>query len=344
MGDFAAWSLGLGGVWGVRLRLHIFFLLFGVQAVYLASLAKERGMVLYAAACLLILLVSVLLHEAGHCWTAFKVGGYADHVVVWPLGGLHPPHVPHDPQLELLTALAGPVVNAMVMLLIAPFLLVAGEDLSGLFVPLAPAGLTEGQPLIVGFKLVFWINWLLLLVNLLPAFPFDGGRLLRSLLWSQFGYRTAVFWLTRTAMVAALGMCLIAWWMKDIYTTALVPAWVPLLLFAIFLWFGAQQEEARLENKAIDDEFFGYDFSQGYTSLEQDASRPRSAGPGPIRRWLAQRRTARQKKQEAVAREEEQQVDAILARLHAGGLQHLTPQERAILDRVSARYRNRQQS
>ena len=345
MGDFAAWSLGLGRWHGVRLRLHIFFLLFAVQAVYLASLAKERGMVLFATACLLILFVSVLLHEVAHCWTALKIGGYAEQVVIWPLGGLSPPHVPHDPQLELLTALAGPVANAMIMILTAPLLIAAREDVLGLFVPLAPAGLTEGPVLSVGLKLVFWINWLLVLVNLLPAFPFDGGRVLRSLLWSQFDFRTSVFWVTKTAMVAALGMCVLAWWMRDIYTTALVPAWVPLLLFAIFLWFGAQQEEARLEHGAGEDDFFGYDFSQGYTSLDRDAAKHRPvAGPGPIRRWLDERREARRQKQEAIEREEERQVDAILANLHEAGLERLTPQERGILERVSARYRNRQQS
>jgi stage IV sporulation protein FB len=301
-------------------------------------------MVLFAGASLLVLLASVLLHEWGHCLTARRVGGYAEQVVVWPLGGLSPPHVPHDPQLELLTALAGPVVNALVMILTAPLLLAGRQDVLGLFVPLAPAALTEGPPFIVGLKLVFWINWLLVLVNLLPAFPFDGGRVLRSLLWSQFDYRTAVFWVTRTAMAASLGMCFIAWWMRDTYTTALVPAWVPLLLFAIFLWFGAQQEESRLEYGDGDDDFFGYDFSQGYTSLERDASRQRPSGPGPIRRWFEERREARRQRQEAIEREEEQQVDAILIRLHEAGIEGLTPQERTILERVSARYRNRQQS
>jgi Zn-dependent protease len=300
-------------------------------------------MVLFAGACLLILFLSVLVHELGHCWMALRVGGYSDRIVIWPLGGLNPPHVPHDPQLELLTALSGPVANAIVMIFAAPLLVVAREDVLGLFVPFAPAGLTEGSAFIVGLKLVFWINWLLVLVNLLPAFPFDGGHALRSLLWSQFEYRNAVLWVTRTAMVAALAMCFLAWWMKDIYTAAFVPAWVPLLLFAIFLWFGAQQEEARLDYGAVDDDFFGYDFSQGYTSLEQETPRQRT-GPGLIRRWIEDRREARRQRQAAIEREEEQQVDAILARLHEGGLEHLTPHERDILERVSARYRNRQQS
>ena len=344
MGDFPAWSLGVGQWQGVRVRVHIFFLLFAVQAIYMASLAREQGIVIYAAASLVILLVSVLLHEVGHCWAAKHVGGYAEQVVVWPLGGLEPAHVPHEPQLELLTALAGPAVNALLMILVAPFLLIAGQDVLGLFVPLAPERLIEGPPFVVVLKLVFWINWLLLLVNLLPAFPFDGGRAIRSLLWSQFDYQTAVYWVSRTAMVAAAGICILAWWMKDSYTTAMVPVWVPLLLFAIFLWFGAQQEVFRYENGGSEDDFFGYDFSQGYTSLERESQRHRHAGPGPIRRWIEARRETRRRRQAAIEREDEQQVDSILARLHEGGIDGLTAHERAVLERVSERYRNRQQS
>jgi stage IV sporulation protein FB len=344
MGDFPAWSLSFGMWQGVRVRVHIFFLLFAVQALYMASLAKDQDIVIYAAASLVILLISVILHEVGHCWTAKRVGGYAEQVVIWPLGGLEPAHVPHEPQLELLTAIAGPVVNAFLMILVAPFLLIAGQDVVGLFVPLAPDRLIEGSLLVVLLKLVFWINWLLFLVNLLPAFPFDGGRAIRSLLWSQFDYRTAVFWVARTAMIAAFGILILALWMRHTNTTAMVPVWVPLSLFAIFLWFGAQQEVYRLENGGMEDDFFGYDFSQGYTSLERDSQRHRPAGPGPIRRWLEARRETRRRRQAAIEREDEQQVDSILARLHESGIEGLTPHERAVLQRVSERYRNRQQS
>jgi Zn-dependent protease len=341
MSDFAAWSLSLGRCHGVRVRLHVFFLLFAVQALYMASLTEDREMIFFAAASLVILLASVILHELGHCLAAMHLGGQPEVVVLWPLGGLNPPYVPHEPQLELMTALAGPAVNLLIMLLIGPLLLAGGQDLLGLLMPLAPANLTDGPLLLVALKLAFWINWLLVLVNLFPAFPFDGGRVLRSLLWSQFDYRLAVLWVTRTAMAFALVICFLAWWMKDAYTAAFVPAWVPMLLFAIFLWFGAQQEEARLEYGGEDD-LFGYDFSQGYTSLERDGARARS--PGPIRRWLNDRREARIASQAAREREEEQLMDAILARLHETGVEGLSPNERTILERVSARYRNRQQS
>jgi stage IV sporulation protein FB len=344
MGDFASWSVNLGRWYGVRVRIHIFFCLFAVQALYMASASRPQGMVVFAAATLGLLLISVLLHEVGHCWAAVRVGGYAEQIVLWPLGGLSPPQVPHEPQLELVTALAGPVVNLVIMATTAPLLLLARQDLLGLLIPLSPIGLTEGAIWVVGLKLVFWINWLLVLVNLLPFFPFDSGRGFRSFLWSQFDKPTAVHWVTRSAMIAAALMCVCAWLVRDTTTASLVPAWVPLLLLAIFLFFGAQQEAARLEAGNAEDELDSYDFSQGYTSLERDLNRHRSAGPGPIRRWLDDRRAERRRRQAALEREEEQQVDAILARLHESGLNGLSALERALLERVSARYRNRTRS
>lgn len=337
MSDFAAWSLSLGRWYGVRVRLHVFFLLFAVAALYLASLTNDREMVYFAIASLAILLVSVILHELGHCLAAMHFGGQPELVVLWPIGGLNPPYIPHEPHAELLTSAAGMAVNLLIMLLLIPLLLAGGQPVLGLMMPLAPHGLTDGPWLLVAFKLGYWVNWLLIVANLCPAFPFDGGRMLRALLWTQFDYRSAAIWVTRTAMAMSLVVCLLAWWMRDAYTATFVPAWVPLVLFSIFLWFGAQQEEFRLENG--DDDLFGYDFSQGYTSLERDSQ---ARGPGPIRRWLIERRELRTAQKAALEREEEQLMDAILARLHETGIEGLSPRERSILERVSARYRNRQ--
>ena len=340
MGDFSAWSIRFGRWQGVGLRLHIFFVLFAIQLLYLSWLAKDPGLVGFTLISLSVLFVSVLLHELGHLWTCLRFGGNPEDTVLWPLGGIGTPPTPYEPQIDLLTAISGPVVNAVIMLLVAPLLIAAGENVLGLFVPLVPQGLTEGHTLLVVLKLIFWINWLLLLVNLLPAFPFDGGYALRAVLSMQLDYRSSVLWVSRVAMVASVGIAILAFLMRDVNATELIPTWVPLILFAVFLWFGAQQEEARLE-ELEGDEFFGYDFSQGYTSLERDAKN-RKPRPNLIRRWLDERREARQRRQAEIEREEEAQMDSILARLHETGLQGLTPHERAILDRVSQRLRNKQ--
>jgi hypothetical protein len=115
---------------------------------------------------------------------------------------------------------------------------------------------------------------------------------------------------------------------------------LPLILLAVFLYFAAKQEAERLQDSDPGDGSFGYDFSQGYTSLERQFQPPQRE-PGFIRRWLEQRREQRAMRRQLIEQEEERRVDEVLARLHLHGRDGLSPEDRSLLDRVSARYRNR---
>ena len=349
MRDFSSWSLNLGKWYGVHVRLHAFFLLFAVCTLYLMT-AKALGLtddpgqgVLYGLMLLGVLFLSVLAHEVAHCLAAFRVGGGAEQIVIWPFGGLAQPHVPHEYQHELITAVAGPLVNLLICMFVAPLVWALNQDLWGLLSPLNPHALIEGSAWLVLLKLTLWLNWMLVLVNFLPAFPLDGGRVLRSILWRWFDYRTAVLVVTWGAKFIAAGLCVMAW-CKWGESSSLVPSWVALLLLAMFLFFSAKQEMARLEEQEMDEELFSYDFSQGYTSLDRHFDSPRPGASNPLRRWLTDRQRARNQKQQIVEQEEERRVDEILARLHETGMNGLSAKDRALLQRVSARYRNRQQS
>ena len=353
MRQFSTWSVNLGRWFGVPVRLHAFFLLFAIFSLYLSTLDPTHEMFRYGVACLVILFVSVVLHEVGHCLMALRVGGRIGEFVIGPLGGLDDHDVPHEPRAELATSLAGPLMNVIVCLACIPLLLnrgVSAEGIYGLLNPLHPwqvtvGGLTDGI-----LKLTFWINWLLLLSNLMPAFPMDGGRILRSLLWPRFGYRSAVIYVATVAKVLAALMVILAVAKHDAFPIGIVPAWVPMSFFAVFLYFSANQEVERLGHDELDEDLFGYDFSQELDEFdntefdEQDellASQPSS---GFLAQWMEKRRNERERRHHAIEEDDEQRMDEILARLHQHGIESLSPADRDILNRVSARYRHRQQS
>jgi Zn-dependent protease len=340
MRDLLSWNVSLGR-WrwaGVHVRLHVFFIVFAIVALFLCTESQSAAF-WYVPASLFILIGSVLLHELGHCYGARRVGGRVDQLLLWPLGGLIFPNVPHQPQPELLTALAGPMVNAIICLLVTPFLVFWRVPLTEVINPFSPPAAASGISWKAGVELVFWTNWVLLAVNLLPASPLDGSRILRALLWPSKGYRTSVILVSRAAKLSAIAMWILAWVIYDTYTFA----WMPLSLLGLFLFFSGKQEAERLHEPDLDDAPFGYDFSQGYTSLERDLESDVRHRPSLVKKWLEQRREQRALRQRQLEEEEDRRVDDILVRLHEVGQQGLSADERALLQRVSQRYRNRQQ-
>jgi Zn-dependent protease len=335
MRDLLSWNLPLGRWGGVQVRLHFIFILFAVVALHLADRADLLG---YAAMSLAILLVSVVLHEFAHCFAAWKTGGHADQIILWPFGGLMHVNVTQDPQIEFVTALAGPVVNLAVCLILLPAIIASQSGVMSLLNPLSPP-----VPLVQlgwqdGLRMTFWINWLLAIVNLLPAYPLDGGRAMRAVLWQRWDYYRAAVVMVRIAMGTAITMFLLALVVQSRYEYASLP----LVLFGLFLFFSARQEAERVREHETGDGSLGYDFSQGYTSLERHDAPRRERKPGPLKRWLKARRAARIERQQQQEISEERRVDEILARLHETGMAGISEEDRALLDRVSARYRDRQ--
>ncbi len=341
MRESGSWTVSLGRWNGIDVRLHASLLVCAVITVYLCSQTDVPYVAEYSLLGLGILLASVLLHELGHLFAAFQLGGRAESLVLGPLGGLAIPSVPPEPKREALVALAGPAVNLFVVLLVAPPLAMAGVNLGDLMLsPLNPRDLFEGEPWLVGVQLTCWINCLLLL-NLFPAYPLDGGHALAALLRPAFGRRAAVLIVGSSAMLAAVGFLLMALLLPD--DTRLVPSWLPLSLFAIFLFFSAKQQIESFRPPEPEETILGYDFSAGYTSLERSGETP-PATAGLLSRWIEQRRATRQRRRAETEAEEERRVDEVLARLNEVGMQSLGAEERRLLERVSKRYRQRLES
>ncbi len=345
MSDAASWTLYLGRWWRVPIRAHALFVAVAVFVLYLSSNVAPQDGIGVGCLAVALLFASVLAHELGHCFAAVRAGALPDPIVIGPLGGLGQGELPREPQAEWVKALGGPLVNLAVILVLFPILLTSGSwaSLTDLLNPLHPVQLTEGALWLVTVKLTFWINWLLLSANLLPAFPFDGARAVRSLLWPAMDFRGATQVAVRASKLTALGLCILAWLLHEQRSAADLPTWVPLLLVAAFVYFHAQHEAARIEDNEWSEELFNYDFSQGYTSLEQTLDAPRRPGHA-LRRWIESRREQRERRRQSLEQDEERQVDTILIRLHESGMDGLSAKERALLNRVSARYRNRQRS
>jgi stage IV sporulation protein FB len=160
----------------------------------------------------------------------------------------------------------------------------------------------------------------------------------------DFSLRRATLVVTSLAKVLALVSIVLALLLWSDETNEVIPIWFTFMLLALLMYFTARYEEERTVEPPGDDQLFGYDFSEGFTSLERtSSSSTQTETIGPFRRWLEERRQARLQQQRDLEREEEQRVDEILGRLHLHGMQCLSHDERSLLERVSQRYRHRQE-
>jgi len=321
------WSFGAGTWSGVQLRIS--WLMPFVLTWALFEFGWKLGGALFA-----VMFVSVLLHEIGHILAARASEGSGDEILMWPLGGLAFVEV-SGPRAQKLTAAAGPLMNLVMCGLFLRAVLNSNSvtrALNPLEVPFSKDGFGD-SPILDAQVLTFWFNWLCLVVNLIPAFPLDGGQILRSWLTGRMGTGMGTEMAIRLAYVFAILIGLVGMiFFKSMVLVALA--------FMIFLL--AMQEHQLLQaSESYDDSFMGYDFSQGYTSLEKSEPVKPERRVGLWQRWLAKRRADKLKRLEVQSQQSEQQLDAILAKVHERGLASLTPTEKRLLKRASNRYRGK---
>lgn len=336
MRDLLSWNIPLGRWAGVNVRLHVFFLAAALMACQ-AAVVADVDVRWYCPLAFGILFASVLVHEAAHVAAAARLGYLPDQVVLWPFGGLAHISPPHQPAADLLISVMGPLANLMLAAACCIALLLTDPHEIRPFPFDPPQG-----PFSVALVLAlgFWINWMLALVNLLPATPLDGGWALRSALWMRVGYRSASIHAASISRLTGLALLVVGVAIFPRYPFALVP----LGLLGCVLFFAPRVESERSLDLDSEEGGLGYDFSQGYTSLERHFEPATTARrrEGPLRRWLERRKQARLRRQRHIEEEEDRRVDDILDRLHTYGATGLSPEDRALLNRVSARYRNRE--
>ncbi len=351
MSDPLTWSIPLVRWAGTRVRVHAFLLIFVASKVLGAAWEKEAAglAVKLTAAWLVLLLVALAAKIAMQIWVGERLGLDREEVCVWPLGDLGRAGLSASERSgEGMTATAsGLAVN--LALAVAMFVAVWA---SGAWMMLWPFGHPtwggapirfDGKPA-AAFTPVWWIgqfgylNFVLFVANLIPALPLDGGRIYRAILATRTRDGLIGPWTARSCALVLVVVGLARWlyWGRPGSTE----------LFSIALaieWMVRMEARSFEEGGFFDDGVFGYDFSQGYTSLDAGAATVRPPREGALKRWRRNRSEERRRRREAEEAAEESQMDAILEKLHREGRSALSDDEQRFLMRVSARYKKRVQ-
>ncbi len=224
------WSIALFRVFGIRLELHATFVLLLAYAVW-AGWAEDGGIegIVTSVVLVLLMFLCVVLHELGHCFAARHFGIGVNRILLLPIGGMAEfSRIPRQPVRELVIALAGPAVNyVLVAVLVLGF---GWPDFD------TETGTLSRWSAVPGTLIA--VNLIMGVFNLLPAFPMDGGRVLRALLAMRFDYLPATRWAARIGQAIALLLASAA-----VYFT-LAYEGNHLLLAALFLFiaYGAETE------------------------------------------------------------------------------------------------------
>lgn len=387
MRDPMNWALPLFRIFGIQVRVHILFFVVTLGLVLRQSTLP--GNVVWWGDILIftvfLLFAIILLHEFGHCFGGRWVGGEADDILIWPLGGLAFVAIPQNWKAHTVTVAAGPFVNVIICVLLGCTLLGAGyrPAINPIYDPYvgeiknvkdgkiytsqygmrlyqsetgeAPPGLDQtfvAKPAELGDAAVksvhvralapawvvwanraFWLSWILLLLNLIPAYPLDGGQLLQGFIWARKDYRTGVTVAAYSGFACSVIMLIVA-------VAANETLFMGLGLFMLF--------SCAVKLRSLEEEEgpFGYDFSAGYTSLnnnddDDEEPKPKPKRQGFFKRWLAARTAKRLRQEAAERREDDERMDQLLEKIARNGKQSLTDDDRRFMERVSARYRNK---
>ena len=221
----------LGSFTGIGIYVHwTMSLLLGVVFVFALSQGVSMGETLAALVFVGVLFGCVILHELGHALMAKNFGIPTLDITMYPIGGVaRLQRMPREPRQELLIAIAGPAVNLAIAAVLFVVVIATGRSLAlSLFV--------ESDLNTLG--MLMWMNLTLAGFNMLPAFPMDGGRVLRAGLATKLSYKNA----TRIASYVGQGMAIL-FGIVAIVPVPFFTSFNPVLLFVgIFVFLAARQE------------------------------------------------------------------------------------------------------
>jgi stage IV sporulation protein FB len=319
------WAFPIYKVWGITVKIHIFFVIF-VVAMLIRSLAPAQAGFVSTLLMMAGLFGIVLLHEYGHCFACRRVQGEADEIMLWPLGGLASCNPPHRWQAHLVTVVGGPMVNVILW----PILGLGVWGLTGswgdvFFNPFQPLEVLSGLTFRSGATSylldaawwLYFLNLILLAFNvLLPMYPMDGGRIVQALLWRKMGYHRSMQLATTLGLVMAVVVAVAAMLFGQVMIMGIA------LFGGITCW--VQQQQLKFMG---DPAMAGYDSDRGFAGMPDD--------PGP------KEPGKRQKKQAERRAQHEAEIDRILEKISRDGMGSLTAKEKKLLSKDTAAKRGR---
>ncbi len=220
---------------GIQVFLHWSWFL--VAAIEIQGRAGSYSSVIWNALEYLSLFVIVTMHEFGHALACRQVGGRADQIVLWPLGGVAYVDPPPRPGANLWSIAAGPLVNVVLLPVLGVLYYVSGS-----------LGWAQQMPDVHGLILAaLKIDLGLLVFNILPIYPLDGGQILRSLLWFVLGRARSL----QVAVILGFGSVAfigIALWIHPKWLGGLSPSWLAILAAFMLMncWGGLRYAQALL--------------------------------------------------------------------------------------------------
>ncbi len=331
-----SWSVAMFRIAGITVKIHLLFVIYIIVELLRAVAGPDSadteplgvGIVAMAMGALFLI---VLLHEFGHCIACRWAGGTADEILMWPLGGLARCHSGNNWKRHFITAAGGPHVNVIICVVVGTTLGVMtgqwfGVAIPNPLVPLNPIvhnSDVASSILLMALVCINGMSFLLLLFNLLPMFPLDGGQLLQAALWPKLGYANSMRFAVRTGFVGAILLAIFGLVMNE-------------LMLICIAGFGAitcyiTHKQLEFTQGMMGGETEDYAVS---VLLDDDGSDPEPAAPN-----RAERNAEKQLQADA---QEQQQVDAILAKIANSGMDSLNAREKKLLQRVTERKRQRQ--
>lgn len=354
--DVSAWSAPVGRLLGVRVRIHALLLLLIAAELIRSTLLADQETVsgpAITATALLALLIVIFAHEIGKALMTRWMGGSAESIVLWPLGGLSEHQMPTAWRRRFLASCGGLLLSIVLASALWPMLIEFTPNwYSTLTNPLNPGATFAEWVLVVGAKPAWWLtllwwigyaNLLVIAANLVPVYPLDGAHAAESVLMALFGRRRG----RSIALALALTLAVII-----VFASLLAQQVTGVFLggFAMLCCITTARRQAFLHEQGAGEpsadapptaELEDTDFDDVITraprsisNLETTAFQVRlEASPDTQR---VARRAPTQSDRLAT---EEEVVDRILAKISTEGLASLTEQERKILESVTARRR-----